>query len=129
MSQLLLYVLILLYNYYQFRIMESPCFIFHVRVCLLVDLNLCLLVSESLRPHGLQLLRLLCPRNFLGNNTGVVFHALHGIFPTQGQNPGLPHCRQILYHLNHQGSPHSPHHYFNFLLSCVSVFCTFFFSL
>ena len=33
-------------------------------------------------------------------------HALpQGIFPTQGWNPGLPHCRQILYHLSHQGSP------------------------
>ena len=27
------------------------------------------------------------------------------IFPPQGSNPGLPHCRQILYHLSHQGSP------------------------
>ena len=26
-----------------------------------------------------------------------------GIFPTQGSNPGLLHCRQILYHLSHQG--------------------------
>ena len=33
-------------------------------------------------------------------NTGVGCHAfLHGIFLTQGWNPGLPHCRQILYHL------------------------------
>ena len=30
---------------------------------------------------------------------------LQGIFLTQGWNPGLLHCRQILYHLNHQGSP------------------------
>ena len=30
---------------------------------------------------------------------------LQGIFPTQGSNTGLPHCRQILYHLRHQGSP------------------------
>ena len=30
---------------------------------------------------------------------------LQGIFLTQGLNPGLLHCRQILYHLNHQGSP------------------------
>jgi len=30
---------------------------------------------------------------------------LQGIFPTQGLNPGLPHCRQILYRLSHQGSP------------------------
>ena len=29
---------------------------------------------------------------------------LQGIFPTQGSNPGLPHCRQILYCLSHQGS-------------------------
>ena len=30
---------------------------------------------------------------------------LQGIFPTQGSNLGLLHCRQILYHLNHQGNP------------------------
>ena len=30
---------------------------------------------------------------------------LQGIFPTQGSNPGLPHCRWILYQLSHQGSP------------------------
>ena len=41
-----------------------------------------------------------------GQNTVVGFHAFfQGIFPTQGSNPGLPHCRQILYHLSHQGSP------------------------
>ena len=41
-----------------------------------------------------------------GKNTGVVYHALlQGIFPTQGSNLGLLHCRQILYHLSHQGSP------------------------
>ena len=41
-----------------------------------------------------------------GNNTGVHCHALfQGIFPTQGLNLGLPHCRQILYQLSHQGSP------------------------
>ena len=39
-----------------------------------------------------------------GQNTEVDCHALlHGIFPTQGLNPGLPHCRQILYQLSHQG--------------------------
>ena len=38
-----------------------------------------------------------------GKNTGVGCHALlQGIFPTQGSNPGLLHCRQILYHLSHQ---------------------------
>ena len=41
-----------------------------------------------------------------GKNTGVGFHALlQRIFPTQGLNPGLPHCRQILCHLSHKGSP------------------------
>ena len=29
---------------------------------------------------------------------------LQGIFPTQGSNPGLPHCRRILYQLSHKGS-------------------------
>ena len=38
--------------------------------------------------------------------SGVGSHSLlHGIFPTQGMNPGLPHCRQILYRLSHQGGP------------------------
>ena len=44
-----------------------------------------------------------------GKNTRVVCHALlHGIFPDQGLNPVLPHCRQILYHLSHHRS--SPVH-------------------
>ena len=45
-------------------------------------------------------------RDSLGKNIGVGCHALlQGIFPTLGGNPGLPHCRQILYCLSHQGSP------------------------
>ena len=41
-----------------------------------------------------------------GKNAGVHCHVLfQGIFPTQGLSPGLPHCRQILNHLSHQGSP------------------------
>ena len=40
-----------------------------------------------------------------GKNTGVDCHPLlQGIFPTQGSNPRLLHCRQILHHLSHQGS-------------------------
>ena len=43
-----------------------------------------------------------------GKNTEVGCHALlQGIFPTQGSSPGPPHCRQILYCLNHQRSPYS----------------------
>ena len=42
----------------------------------------------------------------LQDNTGAgSLSLLQGIFPTQGLNPGLPHCRQILYQLSHQGSP------------------------
>ena len=41
-----------------------------------------------------------------GKNSGVGCHSLlQVIFSTQGSNPGLPHCRQILYHLSHQASP------------------------
>ena len=46
------------------------------------------------------------PWNSLGQNTGVSsLSLLQGIFPTQGLNPGLPHCRRILYQLSHKGSP------------------------
>ena len=41
-----------------------------------------------------------------GKNTGMGCHALLlGIFPTQGSNTGLLHCRWILYHLTNKGSP------------------------
>ena len=47
-----------------------------------------------------------------GKNTGVGCQALlQGIFPTQGSNPGLLHCRQILYHLSHQRSPKESSNY------------------
>ena len=65
-------------------------------------------MSNYLGPHGLidcSLTRLLCPWNSLGKNTGVGSHSLlQRIFLTQGLNSGLTHCRQILYHLSHQGS-------------------------
>ena len=52
---------------------------------------------------------LLRPWDFLGKSTGVGCHLLlQGIFPTQGLNLGLPHCRQMLYHLSYQGSPKIP---------------------
>ena len=47
-----------------------------------------------------------CPWDSPGKNTGVGCHALfQGVFPTQEPNPGLPHDRQILHHLSHQGRP------------------------
>ena len=59
----------------------------------------CSVVSNSLRPHGLY-----CPWNSPGQNTGVGSHSLlQGIIPTQGWNPGLPHCRQFHYLLSHKG--------------------------
>ena len=59
-------------------------------------------VSVFWRLHGLY-----GPRNSLGRNTGVgSLSLLPGIFPTQGLNPGLPHCRQIVYQLNHNNSIH-----------------------
>ena len=59
-------------------------------------------------PMDLQSKRLLCPWDFPGENTRVGCHfLLQEIFPTWGSNPGLPHCRQTLYHLSHQGS-HNP---------------------
>ena len=57
--------------------------------------------SDSLQPCGLH-----SPWNFPGQNTGVgSFSLLQGIFPTQGSNLGLPHCRCILYQLSHEGGP------------------------
>ena len=47
------------------------------------------------------------PWNSPGQNTGVgKLSLLQGIFPTQGSNPGLPHCRWFLYQLklSHKGS-------------------------
>ena len=54
-----------------------------------------------------------------GKNTGVGGHALlQGIFPTQGLNPGLPHCRRILYHLSHQES-HISQHFTEYVYTCM----------
>ena len=72
----------------------------------------CLVMSDSLRLHGLQPARLLCPWNSLGKNTGVgSLSLLQGLFPTQGSNLHLLHGGQILYHLSHQGSP-TPQNFF-----------------
>ena len=101
----------------------------------------CSVVSDPLRPHGLQHARLPCPSptpgaysnlcplswwchpiipssvapfssclqsfwNSPSQNTGVVsLSFLQQIFPTQGSNPGLLHCRKILYQLSQKGSP------------------------
>ena len=57
-------------------------------------------MSNSLQPRGLY-----HPWNSPGQNTGVgSLSFLQGIFPTQGSNPDLPHCSQILYQVSHKGS-------------------------
>ena len=62
----------------------------------------CSVVSHSLRPHQLKPTRFLCPWNSPGKTTGVGSHSLlQGIFLTQEVNMSLPHCRQILDHLDH----------------------------
>ena len=49
------------------------------------------------------------PEDSPGKNIRVGCHALlQGIFPTQGSNTGLLHCRQVLYRLSHQESPTDP---------------------
>ena len=58
-------------------------------------------MSDSLWPNGLY-----SPWNSLGQNAGVgSLSLLQGMFPTQGLNPALLHCRWIFYQLSHKGSP------------------------
>ena len=58
-------------------------------------------MSDSLWDHGRY-----SPRNSPGQSTGVgSLSLLQRIFPTQGSNPGVPHCRRILYQLSHKGTP------------------------
>ena len=63
-------------------------------------------MSDSLWPMDLSLSDSSCLWDFLSKKTGVGYHSLlQRIFPTQGLNLGLLHCRQTLYSLSHQGSP------------------------
>ena len=62
--------------------------------------------SRSGRPDSLQAHGPYSPWNSPGQYTRVVSRSfLQEIFPTQGLNPGLPHCRRIIYQLSHKGSP------------------------
>ena len=88
-------------------------------LCNIVCLYSGVLHNDSIYVYIVKLLPLPCPTfchpmdcslpgsSVHGKNTGVDCHfLLQGIFPTQGSNPGLLHCRQILYQRgNHQGSP------------------------
>ena len=73
-----------------------------VCVCVCVSPSV---TSDSLRPHGLLPARHFCLWSSSGKNTGVGGPSfLQGIFPIQGSNSGLMHCRQMLYSLSQQGS-------------------------
>ena len=67
--------------------------------------------SRRLYIHGDPMDYTYSPWNSAGQNTGVgSLSLLQGIFPTQGSNPGLPHCRPILYRLIcvAPNQPHNP---------------------
>ena len=69
-----------------------PC----VCVCVCVCVSACVLSCFNSD-------RLLGPQDSPGKNPGVDCHGLlWGIFPTQGSNPGLPHCKRMIYHLSHK---------------------------
>ena len=72
-----------------------------------IEKLVCVCVSYSVVSDSATTgLKLFCPCNSPGKSTGVDCHSpLQGIFPNQGSNPGLPHCRQILYHVSQQGGP------------------------
>jgi len=73
-----------------------------------IDLCVCIseseshsVMSDSLQPHGLY-----SPWNSPGQNTRMgILSLFQEIFPIQGLNLGLPHCRQILYQLSHKERP------------------------
>ena len=82
-------------------------------LCVCVRLLSCSVMSDSLRPQGLQPARLLCPWNVSGKNAGVGCRfLLQGFFPIQGLIPHLL-CensgsgRQMLHHCN-TWKAHSP---------------------
>ena len=77
-------------------------------------------LCPTLWPYGLY-----SPWNSLGQNTGVgSLSLLQGIFPTQGSNPSLPHCRWILYQLSHKCLLHkgSLNHHISWMQNIFKLF-------
>ena len=67
-----------------------------------------IMIKGSLQEEDIIIINIYAPNigapQYVSQNTGVGCHfLLQGIFPTQGLNLGLLHCRQTLYHLSHQG--------------------------
>ena len=79
-------------------------------------------LPNSLRPHGLQPARLLCPWDSPCKNTGVGCHfLLQGIFPTQGSNPHLLHWQEDSSALSHLRSPIL--HFTSAKIDCSGIMC------
>ena len=73
---------------------------------LVLKVKVAQLCSTLCNPMDYIVHEILQARNSPGQNTGVGnLSLLQGIFPSQGSNTGLLHCRQILYHLSHKRSP------------------------
>ena len=65
-------------------------------------------VSDFLKPHGLQSMEFSRIPEYWRILEWIAFPFSRErvrLIPTQGSNPGIPHCRQILYQLSYQGSP------------------------
>ena len=100
-----------IWNTTQTHVTESPSCTPETNTRLLINYIYVLghsVLSEPLWPHGLYPTRLISLWDSPGKNTGVGRHfLLQRIFLTQESNPGLLHCRQILYRLSYEGSPMS----------------------
>ena len=101
LQSILLYILYITLFYYPIYLWPTPMYYKLQKDTSFVLFFLCLMLShDSLRPHGAPWpAKPFGPWDFPGKNTGVCCcFLLQGIFPTQGSNPDLLHCRQILYH-------------------------------
>ena len=88
-------------KYWSFSFSISLCNEYSRLISFENESEICSVMSTCLWPHGLY-----SRRNSPGQNAGVSsLSLLQGSFPTQGSNPGLLHCKWILYQLRHKGSP------------------------
>ena len=102
--------LLIIYFTYASVYMSVPipqfCLILRISKLNLMKISTFLSESHSVMLNSLRIHGFYSPSNSPGQNTGTgSLFLLQGIFPTQGSNPGFPHCRQILYQLSHKGSP------------------------
>ena len=86
------------------------------------DMHVCSVISDFLRPHGLQPTSLLCPWDFPGKNTGMgCCFLLQGIFPTEGLNPSLLcllHWETDSLLLCHLGNPNKIYPWSKYIKRC-----------